>query len=244
MGTLEAYFDDSGEETAPRELSVAVAGAVAPSDIWHDFALAWTSVLDEYNVPRSAFHTTDLMSFQGEVFKPWQERGAGHRDRFVDRLVDVMRDYHFQPIGVNLPLQIYEARTKHQRDVLYGKAYYACLHALFQILAQLGAPSDDPVNIILAEKKKHIGKAHKAFQTVRDIHPSGARLVGFDPSRSPRDVIQLQAADLVAWEMTRFFKEPFRPTLQRFEQEMCGVLHYLTRKDVASWFDEEDDNPN
>jgi hypothetical protein len=245
MGTLKVYLDDSGEETSADEVSVAVGGAVGSSETWtHDVQAGWLKVLADYGLSLGQFHMTDVMAFGGD-FKLWKERGAGHRDEFANRLLDVICGSGVQPIGVTLPLHHYRKLEPAAQDALYGKAYFTALHFLYQVLATyLGVRATvNPVadgegaDILLAEKRKHIGKAEAAFKTVREVHQHGHLLKSLVPYGKPPITVELQAADLIAWSLTRFYREPFGFVGRRLLEDGAGIFHTLTEQDLTDSFD-------
>jgi hypothetical protein len=235
--TIQLFMDDSGEATDPNELSVAVAGNLAPAENWQAFQSEWTSVLREYGV--KVFHMKDLQAYQKE-FDSWKRKGPQYREDFVDRLLETMRRNDLQPVGAAMPLVLHAGLSASQRETLLGHGYYSVLHAVFQVAATAAMPYDEEVlDVILAEKKKFIGKAQAVFQRIREAHAYGLKLASLDPYGNPNTFVQLQAADLVAWEMTRFYREPGRSALHKVEEiGTAGYLVWLRPSDLQEWFDE------
>ncbi len=235
--TVQLFLDDSGEATDPSELSVAVAGNLALAANWQAFQSEWSTVLGEYGI--ETFHMKDLQAYQKE-FHSWRDKGPQYRDDFVDLLLETMRRNALQPVGTAIPLALQGGLDDGQREALLGHGYFTALHAVFQVAANAAMPyGDEGLEIILAEKKKFIGKARTVFQRIRESHVYGSKLASLDTYGNPNELVQLQAADLVAWEMTRFYREPGRPTLEKLEGiGTQGYLEWLSSTDLVEWFDD------
>ena len=100
-------------------------------------------------------------------------------------------------------------------------------------------PVDDGegADVLLAEKRKHIGKAEVAFKTVREVHQSGYLLRSLAARGKPADTVELQVADLIAWSLTRFYREPFGFVGRRLLEDGAGIFHTLTEQDLTDSFD-------
>lgn len=48
--------------------------------------------------------------------------------------------------------------------------------------------------------------------------------------------MEFQAADLIAWSLTRFYREPFDFVGRRLMEDAAGIFHTLTEQDLAASF--------
>jgi hypothetical protein len=196
MVMLKAYFDESGHSSAPGYRPFAVGGCVAPLERWEIFEEEWKRILARFDV--KCFHATDLAAYQGE-FRDWND---ARRKEFMGILVGLVRQYVARPVGAVLPLVAYRRLTEEQQAGLVDP-YYICLQVCLEgaALEAASLPEEERVEVVFARAPGLVGKAADLFETFRGGgHPLGGRL-GSISFASPADVIPLQAADLVAYEL-------------------------------------------
>jgi len=100
MAALNAFLDDSGDETNRDCTAVALAGYIGSGEAWDVFERNWGGVLAKYGVPW--LHMEKFAHSQGP-FKPW--RGDERRRRaFLQELCATIAGAHLHGIGAVVSL--------------------------------------------------------------------------------------------------------------------------------------------
>jgi len=146
----------------------------------------------------------DFAHSKGE-FAGWDEN---KRRAFLARLVGLMmRDVDaFVGEAMSLPDE-WRQRPEEFRARLIDP-YHGCLIYCVTTLISYSAQSErfPRINVVLAHHPEHSGWANDVFQAMRENEDGGDRLgsLTFD---DPVDLVQLQAADLVAYELQHYLSD-------------------------------------
>lgn len=220
-----AYFDASGHPDAKAGTAMFVSGFIAPAPEWIKFEREWLSLLAEYGI-ENPFHMTEFIAcakqfvgwkhdekrqleFYGRALKVIQRRTnkAFSQGLFVDDFWKLMKQYeipehHALASSLKTPFS------------------YCAVGALIQVLkwAQrrrgLGPRVDGPVEFVFDRGDKHRGQMATALRDTFGIEPI---------FKDKKDVVPIQAADILAWEHAR----------------VCGVIRDrdLKKLRMSSWPD-------
>ncbi len=192
-----AYFDDGGHPDD--QPVVLVAGFVAPKEQWLIFEREWREILSPLGIEE--FHMTEF-----EACKVWSR---GKKDEILGKLVSAIRRRIHRPLSATVVMQAY----KEVNDVLALEQSIGTPFALVgrTVAAALNrwkaqyTKQDDPLWVFYERGTKHYGDFEEAMK--RDRLPL--------PIPADKNLIPLQAADLLAWEMLYAFKNRrVRPTLK------------------------------
>lgn len=194
---LTAYIDDSGGRGYSPVF--VLAGYLASVERWADFSLEWRALLDEAGLP--AFHTSQVWRLEWRLIA----QGPLRRDRLLVRAVDCIRRHAERAFVVSVGLDAHahwfdagDAKIESMSErftatfclctLLYQYAYRNHYNQTLEVVFDEGIDGS-PLNFIAA------------FDFFRDLakrHFSGLT-VPYPVFRSDKDVLPLQAADLLAW---------------------------------------------
>jgi len=195
---LKAFFDESGHLKDPNEKVLSIGGCIAPLEAWESFEQEWGEALERFDVP--AFHMKLFAHFRGP-FEMWTE--TKRRD-FLALLMEIMHRHITKCVGAVLPLSEYNNLTPEQKLVL-PDPYFICfqdsLHGAGLTAAHLYEPQEK-VQVVFAEHPEFGARAYELWLACKKELPVKDRLVSI-AFASPNDVLPLQAADLVAYELNQ-----------------------------------------
>ena len=229
MLRLSAYFDESGHSEDEKCRFVGMGGLWAPSSAWEDFDGKWQAILDKH-CEGKPFHATDF-AYQSEPFKGWEEE---KRQEFFGGLVRTIKESEARPFGAVVSLDAYEFICQGIPAVRQAllDPYYLC----FQDVTRAAAVSligysiehldnweefekNERVAMVYAYQKRfgaisspegtareNMGRAESLWHAIRDANPHFGRWMGSYTSDSPSNLTFLQAADLLAYELTHEFE--------------------------------------
>jgi len=119
MATFAAYFDESGTHDGSPIL--ALAGFVATTKQWAEFAREWSELLNQEGLTH--FHMSKFEARRGE-FVGWSNE---RRLRLQQRLIGIINRRVNMGFFWAVDLQAYEEKvTGWQRDI-WGSAYNFCV---------------------------------------------------------------------------------------------------------------------
>ncbi len=195
---LWAYFDDSRAQQ-----SVALGGSVATLEGWCRLLPKWEEIIGDSHM--GWFHATEWQSQAPALDEHWR------------RLVEVMNAHLLFHVGCTVPAHVVkslqERKKEAQQAITPGETVAAeqewaafrydpmsvCLgHCLILALPRQG----ETVSVIFAKTDKLHGR-NARFSRLLEIAQSVRE--AFSPQvfdGNPRELIQLQVADLVAYELT------------------------------------------
>lgn len=224
MLTLRAYFDESGKFNDPRETVTCIGGCIAPVPAWEKFEPAWNAILKKFGV--SHLHMKHFAHSTGE-YKGWTEE---KRRALMRQLLSVMEGHIRKPIGAVLPLSQYAELTPAQKEILpdpYVMCFQDCLSLAGMVADEL-YDRQAIVQLIFATRQKGDGAARQAYQLCKEKLPIGSRLASIS-FKTPFEVPPLQAADLVAYELTQLGRDMLDPKSSPLE-EMRWPMQELVAK--------------
>ncbi len=207
--TVKAFVDDSGHVDDPQIRAIACGGCIAPIDSWEHFEREWKQALADFGI--RYFHMKHCAHFRGE-FAKWKDTPSV-RDALMRRLVDVMTDRVAAYIGGAMWIGPKVLRPTY--DVA-SHPYFDCFQwAIYGALQETVAlPEGEKVQMIISESTELDAPSVTFYQRWKKVAPR----LGPITHASYREVVQLQAADLVAYELSYRVSWPHFPERKTFER--------------------------
>jgi hypothetical protein len=194
---ITGYFDDSGTD---RGNQVAVVGGyLANTHQWNQFIPRWQELLKEYDVKQ--MHRADLENWQDEFT---MERGwtPTRRAEFVRKAQKIIKRYTYIPVGSAVIKKDYEELLPSAIKEFYGGMYGWCAHDCVIAVSRWcdRAQYHEPIDWVFERGTAGSREIELFFQLCSE-NTSFTRIAPNGWSFKGKDVIPLQAADLVAYEM-------------------------------------------
>jgi Protein of unknown function (DUF3800) len=212
---LTSYFDESGDADDPTRHFVGMAGFVAPADSWKNVESEWKAVVNSQEFAlKEYFHMKDFAQGFGQ-FIGWEKprKHALHK-----ALVKILVRAELVPIGTIVHLEAFNSLTESQR-ISFKSPYATCAQDCIHSAAIKGfLPWPEKVAMVFARQEHHgavdargeddlerAGNIENLFYAMKKILPIG-QWMGAYGSATPQESIPLQAADMLAWELTKEFE--------------------------------------
>jgi hypothetical protein len=198
---LQVYVDDSASDDGDQRLFLA--GYINTADKWIRFSDAWQEELD--HSPRINYLKMSEANNLGGEFRGWT---AAARDEKLRGLARVIR--HFSPASIHSSISRADFKTIVSPVAPYGfnRPYFYCFQAiivpLVNSMLEYGLPKV-PVDFIFDEQEGMGEEARFFYRIIRDGQPAAVRsMLSSDPIfRDDKQVLPLQAADMLAWHVRR-----------------------------------------
>lgn len=222
---LVGYFDESG--TSDKDPIVLVGGAVADSILWSRIEVRWREKLAEFGL--SSYHAVDCENRWGE----FQKFERGIREALTNYFSALLSEVEGQGFGsavVRKDWRDWAPDAVRQR--CNDDPFYFSLELCFQQISRWSVEhvGGEPVALVFAEHQQYsprIESIHRAYQNARERWPG----IGSISFAKPELVVEIQAADLLCYEMFRFAnrpEDPQRKTWQNIERGSGNLaLSYL-----------------
>ncbi|MDQ3697770.1 MAG: hypothetical protein M3373_07065 [Gemmatimonadota bacterium] len=224
-----AYFDDAGTHddtaTEPGSEVVAAAGYVALPSVWQAFEDEWNAFLAREQLP--FYHTVDCVARVGH-FKGWEhsECNRVHREA-----VTIITSHKLVAVGYATPKaafnEVYRRSLPDENNRIARAAYQNSLVSAWRLLALyvnswwlVSSPILNPipreqVSIVVEDSPKTyaatIGLYQQAMQLPDEWQHLRSRFAGPPTFRPKLGFPQLQAADVLAYEMAVSLRRLFMP---------------------------------
>jgi hypothetical protein len=221
---LVAYMDESGDhDPLGKERgaeAAVVAGYVATNDKWRKFEPRWNRVLKQFGI--KVFHAVDCAHRKKE-FRGWSDE---KRRDFHIELTGVIKESVLIGIGGVVPLLEYNSVLPEWAKLEIKHPYYFSFAVMMRTLRQFREEflPNEPIEFVFDRKKNFEGVLSDMFNHLRDDSPNHRGHLGAVSFRAKDKVIQLQAADYLAYEVRRYaadqFKGAIRPTRKTMESLM------------------------
>jgi uncharacterized protein DUF3800 len=221
---LVAYMDESGDHDPsgkqPGSEIAVIAGYVATKDQWLKFELRWKNVLKKFGV--QVFHAKECAHRKNE-FCGWADE---KRNDFHVQLTRVINENILVGIGGVVLLSDYNSVLPEWAKREVKHPYYFCFAVMMRTLRQFRERflPTEPIDFVFDRKKSFEGVLSDMFNHLRDNSPNHRGRLGSVSFRAKDEVIQLQAADYLAYEVRRYAADKFigstRPTRKTMESLM------------------------
>lgn len=214
---LKAYLDDSGKSNDPDGSITCIAGAISPLQAWEELEDEWKQVLSKYEVPY--LHMKEYAhSIPGSPFEKWKGREDIRRS-FLSSLMDIMGKHILGVFGTTVPNAHFERLSFEQRQRLHDPYFMCFQHTILEagvnVFAEFNTvgeslnipsseiPDGEKLEVIFSRQDEFRTGAETFYETIRNGMTIGPMLGSFTWA-SYKDVIPLQAADLIAYEVRSF----------------------------------------
>jgi len=198
MAMLTIYCDDSGTDEKNR--SAVVAGYVSNLAQWELFAKEWNKALKDFGVKQ--MHRADLENFKGE-FTEDREWNPTRRTVFLQRLQPIIRHRMKFPVGTAVIRKDYEEVIPEAVRNKFGGVYGWCAHTLLvKLFIWCTRPSRlhaEPIQWVFEAGTIGQGQVDQMFRELSHVESTNWRIKGW--SFQGKDVVPLQAADVLAYEL-------------------------------------------
>lgn len=189
--SLEVYIDESGKGDPP---VFVLAGFIARADQWTAFNEEWIAALSE--VPAvAAFHMTDA-------------RWSGN-DVKLPRLLDIIRRHVLVGIAISVLHADYETEIRGKIAKRLDHPYSMVFYSIFVTAAawQLEVGLDEKMDFIFDEQRSESDFLELHWPKILSAMPDEIkRRIGGRPIHADdKEIIPLQAADILAWYLRRKF---------------------------------------
>ena len=209
---------------------MCLAGFVAPQDKWVAFNTAWDAALAKHGAPY--LHTTDLANFK-RVYKDWT---PGRRDALMADLMMVIHGAgRIAALGAVMSVDDYDSLPDQNKAKMRDPFF-----PLFQEVIRGAAadahfePPDVKVKMIYSQQDEFGASAAELWEIMRGTIDFRRRMGSLEFA-DMRTVPGLQAADLLAFELRRYYlNKRNRPDLKMrwplrqilIQQHILGI-HYI-----------------
>lgn len=217
LAMLQAFVDDSASTTGDRRL--VMAALVHSAEDWEAFSDAWDAELKR-EPAIDYFHMVEAQNRRGQ-FQGWSE---AKRTRKVFALAEVIKE--FGPLSVDsfISLRDHKAILKPHAPFGLSSPYYPTVFVLACGVARacqmLGA--EVPCDFVF-DRQDNVSKHVQLFweYTISQQPPEWGQFISASPVfRDDKDVLPLQAADLLAWHTRRGYEE-------NYPSEYEGILKLI-----------------
>jgi uncharacterized protein DUF3800 len=221
MAAVTSYMDETGHSDDPTFRFAGMAGFVAPVDHWEKLGKTWQEILDVFSL-KDPFHMKEFAHSSGQ-FREWKGKET-KRQLLFKTLVQLIVKIDAIPVGAIVSLDDFETLSERQRKAFvdpYYVAFQTCTKGAALVAAAF--PPEKAVMVYSYNKEfgavkpqetysaDQAGRAEKLWHAMKDTTFYG-QWMGTYSSGSPAEIVQLQAADLFAYELAKEFQNlVFRP---------------------------------
>jgi Protein of unknown function (DUF3800) len=184
MAFYTGYFDESGHEAAD---IFVIGGLVLDVEDPSIFESEWRTAIS----PLTFLHTADFIGGHGK-FEKWNYLGLDGKRALLERAAQVIAKHSFQTFSVSLDMDAYK-RINDERIFAeaIGKPYSLCARFASVQMRHWSQPNSIPERVKLVFEKRQGFQGEIASVFERD---------NLDvPAFEGKEVLPLQAADLIAW---------------------------------------------
>lgn len=225
---LRIYLDETGHTKDPNASVVGMAGCIASLTAWEQFEQEWATVLKEFGIRE--LHMKNFAHFKGE-FSGWAEE---KRRQLIDRLLMIIETRIDTWVGAVLPISQFTELSDEQKTRLrdpYFICLQDCLHAAIQFMDSLDGT--ELLEVVVAIHEEYAWDSYACVIGCAHQLPGGDRLESVKAAK-PKKVLPLQAADLLAYELTKMGKlmmqperKPLRYPMERLKSKCSHVEFYI-----------------
>lgn len=222
LAMLRAYFDESGTHIGSPV--TAIAGFAATAEVWTAIETEWSKVLADFKDKGvEAFHMTDCLAATGQ----FSRLDAFWRNYLVNSLAAILERSDIQAIWAGVNTEDWDDLTTPEFREQFPKPYDLCFDEVVRQLYRWSRHGADgtPVALVFGEQTEYQTRNELALQAWRR-HPEFCRFIGSVTYSSPKLLIPLQAADMLAYEIN---KEWEKVEFQELTWQNVGLRSVLER---------------
>ncbi len=230
---LIAFMDETGHSDDPNFHFAGMAGFAGPAELWDWMREYWQTVLKMFDL-KEPFHMKDFAHSQGQ-FKDWKGQEEKRKELYGHLVTGIVAVKPI-PFGVIISVEDFRSLSPRQQ-VMLRDPYYIAFQRCTRGVAHLGMHVEPPDKVAMvysynkefgATKPKEVysadqaGIAEKLWHWMKESWDFG-RGMGSYSSSTPGETVQLQAADLFAYELSKEFEN----LLTRPEDDMRWGLRQI-----------------
>jgi len=241
LGMFAAYFDESYSDNAPRVL--VVAGYLSPIEQWKRFEVEWREFLQKFDIA-NPFHMTDFMAGHGQ-FRGWSRT---KHDECIKHYSSIIAPRTHFRVSVGFDLAVYEREMRGFHEIgAYGFCVFEWMHEAERYMDRFGIPG--PIAYVFESGSGFGGQIFETMVWVKRRRLLRTRYrLGTFTFADKREVLPLQASDILAWEsrahharLLRSPKSPIRHSLRALTSRGVHRALFYGPDAFTSWkrrFDE------
>jgi hypothetical protein len=232
LAFLEAYADEGGIHKQAELF--CFGGLVGPADDWLNIQTEWRKALVAYGLDPDivSFHMTDCVSGHGHFEgMPREDRAA-----LVERLVGIISTGHC----FCRYLEIYRGKPEERIGLLAWPAVDSYSFALLPFCRLISEAArafigdEEKIAFFFDQQKEWAATGTGLFNKLKALGTPGVRRFGTITYGSSLELMPLQAADLVTWEL-KHESERHRTDLRREPRRSYVRLQSTGRVDWYEW---------
>ena len=246
MLSLTAYFDESGHIKDPNPHFTGMSGFVAPSTIWKKVEERWSSVVcaPPYSL-KGPFHMREFVHGCGQ-FKGWDK---SQKDSLYQSLIAILVEAELVPTGCIVSTSDFESLNSNQQTLLRSSYFTALQECIRGATTQALALEPETVDMVFAEQTEYgtveargednpdnAGTTEILYYAIKRNLPIIGQYMGEYSSGSPEDLIPLQAADVLAYEMTKEY-ENIVNTERRIRESFKELMRLGGKRPLIKYLD-------
>lgn len=199
---ITAYLDESGHSNDTR--LVCMAGAVAPMEFWIELEPEWKRALDHYEIKE--WHTAPFAKRVGE-FRKWKNNDTVWEDAYRT-FMGIIQTSRVMPVGATVSMTGWNECNLNER---FHDPYYLCLQVCVREALKFAARVQDPdgrLRVVFDNTEEFKSRVPQLYDAIRSTPfyalPWAKRLMEEPLFQSAKTLVQLQAADLIAYQVAVF----------------------------------------
>ena len=228
------YFDDSGTHKGS---PIAVAGGfIARPGEWLGFNHRWKKILNKYGVE---LHHQNKWSNRAKPFDDPEVWPDERRHAYINELIDVIVDRDAVTVGAAVPISRFNTQFPGHNRYISPFGYAAdCLFGNAAKVIKEHVP-DARIAYVFESGTSRLGEVQQAFNEYlkKPAIKEEFGLISF-ATADKRDLMQLQAADIMAYEVYKLFEKGEDPGLINPRHPLKQIGNRLQH---GSWMTPSDD---
>jgi hypothetical protein len=240
LTVLQAFTDDSAAQSGDRRLFLA--GFIHTAEGWTAFSDAWATALGE-DPSIEYLRMAEANNLRGP-FKGWS---LAERDAKLWKMAHVVQRFAPMSFEYSVSLRDHDTLVKSTAPYGIGSAHFICIFGAVCAIANHihGVGINVPIDFIFDEQDGTSDDIALFFSNMKKSLPEGAStLINGNPIfRSDRQVLPLQAADMLAWHIRReheFGAGPSRslPLADALRNSKGHLMSRIEESHLRSWNNE------
>ena len=219
MGLMNvAYCDESVDARTPRVFSVS--GYLGRAPDWFDLERRWRIALREEALDATGFHMAPCEAGRKAPYLVSREE----RDRLQRRFIGIITDTKLWGYAIAIEEEAYRRVVTGPKAGDYTKPYYLAFQAVIErmslVLEQAQFPKSERVAFVFDQQQEYQGKAMALYEMLQQSTVNYGHRLGSLTFDNRFASLQLQAADVLAYESMRHFRGgrlQAKPTRWQFE---------------------------
>lgn len=229
MTTFTAYFDESYTHP-PAPLVYTIAGYVSTNYQWRKFRKEWRTILDQEGLTH--FHMVDFQACK-QPYGAWPKQ---KRIKFLQALHKTIHKRTVRSFTTSVNLSDYELLTEQEKYFFGSPHVQATIHCM-KLIAKWADNEKikEPMPYVFESGSAHDKELRRLFDDTMDEGEKAAYRCASISFADKKDIEMLQAADVLAYEITKEYSRQLTPNNTRPVRESIKNLS-LPRLDDWTYF--------